>query len=392
MNLTFLERNQMLIGTIAAAAILASVLGGLAVQGGIFRPGFSLDVEFANAAGLSPGDHVLVAGARVGTVDAMTLGTDRVIATMTVDAELPKDTRAKILLRTLVGARAVELIAEGDWDDLLGPGDTIPVEHTDLPVDLPEFSEVSEDLLSQSDTAAFDEFLVAVTEILRGQRTQVSSLIEGGRRLSAVVSDQEQDVRRLIKGLRVVGEALAARDKELATIVDDFGEVVGALAVRRDELRRFLRGTNAAAGAAADLVRDERAQLDSILSDVHVVADVLSRNQLNFAEALAYAGDAIEGFASISYAGAQRVPWGYVYTSSLGTAGVDAISGCGGLIDRYLDQTFGPDPRSCAEQDNDTFPEDTNNQQVSSLSLATVARRSLPSTVAARLVAVEVRR
>lgn len=395
MGLTFLERNQVIIGAIAAALIVAAVVGGLVVQGGLFRGGYALTAEFANAAGLSAGDHVFVAGVRAGTVDGLELAGDRVRVTFTVDTELPDETRAKIILRTLVGARAMELVPSGDWDAPLADGDVIPLERTDVPVDIPEFGEVAQDLLSETDTAALDEFLTSLTEVTRGQRAQLGALIEGGRRIATVVSDQEQDVHRLIKGLRSLGETLQARDQELATIVDDFGEVVAQLAARKEELRRFLRASNAASGTLADLVADERQELDRILENIHVASDIVSRHQLDLAEALAYAGDAITGFASISYSGETKVPWGYVMTTSLGTLGVDTISGCGGLFDRYLDQILGPDPRPCSEQDNSTFPEDTPNGRdedvdTAGMPVSVLARRALPLRDALKLVAAEV--
>lgn len=397
MNLQFLERNQVVIGAIAALLIVGALVGGLAVQGGIFRGGYKLTAEFGNAAGLTPGDHVFVAGVRAGTVDSLELAGDRVVVGFTVDdIELPDATRAKIILRTLVGARAMELVPSGSWDRTLADGDVIPLERTDLPVDLPEFGEVAQDLLSETDTAALDEFLKSITEVTRGQSAQLGALIEGGRRIAAVVSDQEQEVRRLIRGLRTLGETLAARDQELATIVDDFGEVVAQLAARKDELRRFLQETNKASGTVADLVADEREELDRILDNVHVASDIVSRHQLDIAEALAYAGDAITGFASISYSGEQKVPWGYVMTTSLGTLGVDTITGCGGLFDQYLDQILGPDPRPCAEQDNSTFPEDTPNADedvdAAGMPVSVLARRALPLRDALRLVAAEVGR
>lgn len=399
MERTFLERNQIVIGLIAAGLILLGTIGALAVQGGLFRGGYALTADFTNAAGLTAGDEVFVAGVRSGQVTGLRLAGDHVEVDFRVDngVELPDATRARIILRTLVGARAMELEPRGDWDGLLADGDHIPAERTDVPIDIPEFGEVTQDLLSQTDTAALDEFLVAITDITRGQRAQVSTLVEGGRRLAGVVSDQEQEVRRLISSLRSVSEVLAARDQDLATIVDDFGAVLGELAGRRDEIRRFLRETNEASASAADLVRDEREALDTLLDNVHVAADVVSRHQLDLAEGLAYAGDAIEGFGSISYAGPQPVPWGFVYTSSLGTAGVDAIAGCGGLFDQYFDELFGPDPRPCSEQGgNDTFPDDTPNRDAAlggpRSPLDVVARRALPNSVSASMLLAEVRR
>jgi hypothetical protein len=94
-----------------------------------------------------------------------------------------------------------------------------------------------------------------------------------------------------------------------------------------------------------------------------VVTDALSRHQMHVAEALAYAGDSIVGFSSIGYSQQAKVPWGHVFANSAGPIGIDIISGCGGLIDQQLDEVFGPDPRSCEEQENATFPEDPNEQK-----------------------------
>jgi hypothetical protein len=52
------------------------------------------------------------------------------------------------------------------------------------------------------------------------------------------------------------------------------------------------------------------------------------------------------------------VPWGDVFVTSAGAAGVDVLLGCGGLLDQQLDIILGPDPRSCDEQENRTFPDD----------------------------------
>lgn len=371
-GLTFAERNPVILGAVAALLIVGGTLAALAVQGGLFRGGYLVTAEFADAAGLSAGDQVLVAGIRAGQVEDLRLAGDRVEALLRVDDhELPKTTRARIILRTLVGRRSVELVAPGgsssgsgsrlpsdDWSELLADGDRIPVERTSLPVDVPEFGEVAEDIFSETDTAALNEFLVSLTDVTRGQRAQIETLIQGGSRLTGVVNEQEQEVRELLRNLRTVSEALAARDQQLVTVIDDFGATVAELADRREDLRRLLRGTDEASGVAADLIAREREALDRILDEVHIAADVISRHQLDLAEALAYGGDSIEGFASIAYAGPLQVPWGNVFTTSLGPAGVDVVAGCGGLIDQQLDGLFGEDPRSCAEQENDTFPDD----------------------------------
>jgi phospholipid/cholesterol/gamma-HCH transport system substrate-binding protein len=186
----------------------------------------------------------------------------------------------------------------------------------------------------------------------------VATLIQGGTRLTSVVNDQEQEVRELLRQLRRVSEVLASRDDELVRILDDFGAVVAELAERRQDLRDLLRETNAASATAADIVAENRADLDRILTELHATTEILSRYQMDLAEALAYTGDSIEGFASIGFSGNVPVPWGHVFVTSLGPAGIDALVGCGGLVDRQLDQILGPDPRTCEEQENQTLPGD----------------------------------
>ena len=73
---------------------------------------------------------------------------------------------------------------------------------------------------------------------------------------------------------------------------------------------------------------------------------------------MAYSADAIQGFASIGYAGTTQIDWGHVFVTSAGPVGIDVIAGCGGILDEQLDMILGEDPRPCSEQDGSAFPED----------------------------------
>ena len=353
------ERNPVVIGIVAVVIIAVVTVGALSIQGSDIRGGYNLTAEFGDAAGLRPGDDIFIAGVRAGTVTEVDIVDDHVEVGLSVNGhELPDETRAAIVVRTLTGSRGLELVTEGDYDNPLKEGDVIPIGRTDLPTDVPEFGDVSEELLTEIDSEALDELLIALTDVTRGQREELATLIEGGTRVTEVINDQEQDIRSLLNSLADVAAVLNSRSGEIVSIIDDFGSSLQTLREERAELQRFFRQTNTTAADAADLVGRERQELDAILTDVHQVTDVLSRHQMDLAEALAYAGDAIVGFSSITYAGDIEVPWGQVFVQSAGPAGVDIIVGCGGLIDQQLDEILGPDPRSCEEQENGTFPDD----------------------------------
>lgn len=358
--MTFLERNRVLIGLVAAATIALGTFAAFAVQGGMFRSGYEIEAAFADASGLDTGDAVLVAGVRSGEVRKLEIEGDRVVATLFIEgAELTHDTRARIIVRTIVGKRALALETSDDWSATLAQGDRIPLERTDVPTDVPELGDVAEELLSETDAELLDAFLSAVTDTVRGQRAQVAALVDGGTRLTGVVNEQEAEVRELLRRLRDVAEAFASRDEELVRIIDDFGTVVATLAERREDVRLLLRETNRTSAVAAALVEDQHTELDAILSELHEVTDLVAENQLALAEGLAHSGDSIKGFASIfEGAGGAELTWGDVFVTSLGPAGVDVVAGCGGLLDQALDDVFGPDPRTCEEQEGRSLPED----------------------------------
>lgn len=398
----FVERSPLLLGLVATALLAGLTVFALVVQRADLGPGYELTAEFVDASGLRAGDDVFVAGVRAGQVLRLDIDGDRVVALLQIEgAELPASTRAEIKLRTLVGRRAVELTTGNDFSLLLADGDVIPLERTRVATDVPEFGDVSEELLSEVDSTALNTLFRSLTDVTRDQREELALLIEGGTRLTSVVTEQEEQIRRLLRALRGVSETLAASDTDLVAVIDDFGRVLDSLATRRDDVRRLLRETNATSATAADLVADTRGQLDRILDELHADLDIVSRHQVALAEALAYAPQAVGGFAEIAYSGDHQVPYGKVFVTALGAAGVDVLFGCGGLLDQSLDPLLGPDPRPCEEQTNREFPRRDPGEQPTPLdqlseqaqpsdaagsaerhSLDAVARRLLPGGVA----------
>ena len=361
--MSFHERNPVIIGIVAAVLMAVVTVGGLSIQGSTLRGGYALTAQFEDASGLRKGDDVFVAGVRAGSVQAVDIVEDHVEVDLTVNGhELPAETRAKIVVRTLVGSRGLELVAQGPYDETLEDGDVIPIERTDIPIDAPEFGDVSEELLRDTDAEALNELLVSLTDVTRGQREEIAALVEGGNRVTSVINKQERDIRSLLNSLGEVATVLNSQGSQIITIIDEFGSTLRTLRARRAELQRFFRQTNTTAETAADIVGREREKLDRILEDVHETTDVLAQNQMSLAEALAYVGDSITGFSSVGYAGEVPVPWGHIFVQSAGPVGVDILTGCGGLIDQRLDDVLGPDPRTCEEQADDTFPGDADDE------------------------------
>ncbi len=356
----FIERNPIFLGIFALAMLIGAGVLALTLQRSDFSGGYSVVAEFEDASGTRVGDVVTIAGARSGRVSALEIDGDHVDITLDITgAELPVGTRAIISPRTLVGKRAVVLETGDDFSQLIDPNGVIPLAQTTVYVDVPEFGKASDELLSEVDAQALNTFLLALTDLTRGQRDEVSELIEGGTRLTSVINENEAPLRELLRRLRSLSATLNSRDDEIVRLVDDLEVVLGRVRDRREEISALFRETRRTSRIGADVVAEIRPELDAILTEVHRDAEILSRHQLDLAEALAYAPDSIGGFASISFSGDVPVPYGHVLAQSAGPLGVDVLVGCGGLLDQQLDKLLGKDPRSCEEQENDTFPGDT---------------------------------
>lgn len=357
------ERNPVIIGLVALGLLVGLTVGALTLQRSDFVGGYRLVAEFADANGLRVDDIVTIAGVQVGRVEDIQIVNDHVEATLEIEgAEVPVGTSAELAPQTLVGKRAVELATGDDFAQLLADGDRIPIERTFVSIDVPRFGNASQDLLSEVDSEALNTFIRSLTDLTRGQRDEVAGLINGGTRLTTLVNDQEEEIRELLRELRGLSETLNSRDDELLSIIDDFDIVLEDLLAKQEDIRALFRETTATNTVTADLIAAKRGEIDQVLDEVHLDLEIVNRHQMDLAEALAYAPEAVGGFASISFAGETKVPWGQVFVQSLGPAGIDPLLGCGGLVDRQLDLVLGPDPRSCEQQANDTFPDDTDPQ------------------------------
>lgn len=353
-----MERNQMVIGLIFAVLLVIGTVFGIAFDRSWIAGGYNVTAYFSDAAGLQSGDSVLIAGVRSGAVESVELTEDGdkgyVKADLRVEEPMPSDSSAAIILQNFLGKRAIMLRAGDAWDDQLGEGDEIPVERTTTPVDFAELNQESVDLLRGTDVDALRELITSVADVTEGQRDEVERLLEGLQRITQVLADRRDDLQAVIDKSEDVFGTLADKDQEILTIIDRFGSTLEMLAERRQDIERLLVETARSSNLTADLVADQREQLDRVLAELHRDLEIVDAHQVDIAHIFAYGGVSFEGYANIARRGEEDNPyWTNIFAQSQGEAGVDALVGCGGAIDEFLDQVFGEDPRTCEEQRGD---------------------------------------
>lgn len=354
---SFLERNQRIIGTIGVVAILAGTAGALLLSGGVFARTYPVRAVFTDAGGIATGDQVTVAGLDAGTVKGIHIEQGRVVMDLAVDkgVEMPADSRAEVVIQTLLGKRSVNLVGGQDTAHTLEEVGSIPVERTETPIDITDLNDISVRLLNESDAGALNELLRQVTTITQGKSTEITELISGLADLTEAVDSRREQLSGLITALRTLSETFGERDETLVSLIDHLDPVLQNLSVHQDDLVRLLVATDGASHEVADLIQRNRPVLDDTLNSLHADLKILDRHQLDLAATVSYLEQSVQGYASVASSGGtcgtQQPPctrgapnrWANIFVQSLGPLGVDAILGPCGLVDVLVDQILGTD-------------------------------------------------
>jgi phospholipid/cholesterol/gamma-HCH transport system substrate-binding protein len=353
-SLSILERNQKIIGGVALALIVAGTAFALLLQGGAFTATYRVTALFTDAAGIVEGDPVTVAGLPAGTVKdirvergmvAMELGVEEAVA-------LSSDSSAEIVIETLLGRRSVA-IKDGEGQGRLGDGDVIPVDRTTTPIDITELGDIQVELLEASDADAFEAFLTDVAEITEGQTEEVDALVRGLNQVLEAVDSRRLQLGRLIESLRTLSTTLGQRDDTIVSLIDDLNVVLGNLEDHQQELETLLESTASASMETADLVRRNRAVLDSTLRNLHHDLEALGEHQLDLAAGIAYLENSVEGYSSVGYTQGKPNHWANIFVQSLGPATLGGVIGPCGLVDKLVDEFFGT---NCAAKSTASGP------------------------------------
>ncbi len=349
---SFLERNQLVIGSLGVIFVLVGSVLALALSGGVFADTYSVKAQFKDAAGIRAGDKVTIAGLDAGSIGSVEITGAIVEIELKIDSdiEMPADSDAAIVVETLLGRKSVELVA-GDSSTNLAEGDLIPVERTTTPIEIADLNDASVSLLERSDAEALEQLMIEVTKITKGKSREIGQVIDGLATVTDALDSKKSELQRLIESMSTLAGTFASRDDKIVKLIDDYNVVLGNLADRRSELTALLENTDSAAHEVADLVADNRPVLDSTFTSLTQALKVVDGHQVDLAATIPYLEAAVRGYSSVGYS--QGIPnrWANIFVQSLGPVGIDAIAGPCGLLDQALDEILGPDPRPCSERE-----------------------------------------
>ncbi|MEU1993594.1 MCE family protein [Nocardia gamkensis] len=312
------SHRRSVLGVLALAALLAVLAAALGFNAlGVGR--VSYEVEFAQAAGLRPGDSVTIAGVPVGTVETQRLAGDHVVVTVAVDENvaLGAETGAAIKLTTLLGARYVELRPAGQG---VLPGRRIALRHTAVPYDLQQALENATVTFEQIDAQQISKSLDSLATQLDGVPAVLPGLLENMRALATIIGDRRGELGALLAGTQRLTTVVTEQRGDLAAITAQGRDLLGEIVARRDAIERLMDGTRRLADQLRVLVVDDRPKLEELITGLNGLLGSLARNDQLLRSTLEILPVPVRNFANAS-----------------GTANeVDFTAPAGPLIDSWM--------------------------------------------------------
>jgi phospholipid/cholesterol/gamma-HCH transport system substrate-binding protein len=214
--------------------------------------GYRMEVHFPEAATLAVEADVRMAGVNVGKVKKKALDkrgarTNVEIEIQNKYAPIPKDTKAILRQKTLLGETYVELAQGHKPSGMLEDGGTLPNQQVEPTVELDEiFSAFDHDT-----RAAFQQWVRELAKAIHGGHNRSQDLNDAfgnlagfstdGAKLLSTLDDQETAVHRLIKNTGVVFGAINERQGALRQLIVNSGHTFEATASRDEALAETFR-------------------------------------------------------------------------------------------------------------------------------------------------------
>ncbi|MDO3333933.1 MCE family protein [Mycobacteroides abscessus] len=269
------QYNKVLLG-VAAVTVIAVICAGI-IGFGQFAIGKSkYRGEFAQAAQISIGDQVTIAGISVGEVRGVQLAGDRVVVDFTVgkNVRLGAQTRAAIKLTTLLGRRYLELSPAG-----AGALDhhTIAMQNTSVPYNLQQTLADATTTFEQVDADRVADSMTSLSQGLTGVPEALPQALANITTLANIVASRRDQIGSLLANVDTVTAMIRDQKANLGVLVLQGRDLLTEVTTRADKVHRLIDGVTALIKTFKRILGDEPA-IDSMLANLQTFADMAGKN------------------------------------------------------------------------------------------------------------------
>ncbi|HEY1969138.1 MAG TPA: MCE family protein [Pseudonocardia sp.] len=293
---TFQKKNPILIGGISVAVITLFLLVAFNTDRlpGI-GSGPQYQAEFAETAGLVPGNEVRIAGVRVGKVTSVALqGSHVEVLFRAKNADIGDQSSASIQIKTLLGNKYLAIDPAGD-KPLTGP---IPLERTVAPFDVVQAFQNLSTTVQDLNTDQLAASLTTLSQTFQNTPDEVRGSLEGLSRLSVTIASRNDKIEHLLGNTAKTTNLLAARNEDIDRILADGTQLLDELRYRENATSRLLDGVRRLSSQLHGLIKDNDGQIGHTLRQLDQFTDLLQKHRDDLGQGIRQLGPFVTVFAN----------------------------------------------------------------------------------------------
>jgi virulence factor Mce-like protein len=293
--------NRLWLGVIAVAVV--SVLIGAMLLVRVADIGYTqYTARFLQAAALKAGNPVTVAGIPVGEVKSMRLAGDHVEAKIKVrnDVALGEDSRATIMVTTILGSRYLSLEPAGDG---ALPDKTFDLSHTDVPYDLQEALTDVTTTFEQVDSDKFAQTLQILGSQLETLPPVIPQALQNTHTLSTIIAQRRDQLGELLKTTELISNTLHRQKSTIGSLMNQGNSLLAEFVARRATFHAMMDALTNLVQTLSGIVIDDRPELEQLLVDLRELSSLLAKNDGMLSSILQTAPIAMRNIANMTGTG-----------------------------------------------------------------------------------------
>src|ERR1700761_22593 len=247
---------------------------------------------FNDASRLKTGDSVRIAGVRVGTVNGVSLQSDKKVV-VKFDADrsvvLTDGTKAAVRYLNLVGDRYLDLVDGPGSTRRLPAGGQIGIDHTAPALDLDLLLGGLKPLIVGLNPHDVNALSSALLQVFQGEGPTLQSLLKKSTSFSNAVADNDQTVQQLIDNLNVVVATISKDGTKFSGAIDRLERLVSGLSDDRDTIGAAIDSLDKGTASLADLLTSARPPLSGTIDQLSRLAPLLDADRDRLDAAIAKA-------------------------------------------------------------------------------------------------------
>ncbi len=266
---------------IVFVAMLVWAAGNLVTVDRIERP-YKITGDFAQAAGVKTEAEVTYLGVHYGRVSDVERHGHGVRVTMKIDRgkDIPAGSVARIFRKSAIGEPYIDFVPPEGYSasstERIEPGENVPPSRTTVPLEFSELLRSASALVSSIDPEAAGGLIHELSLALDGRGESLRSLTTSMDRLTSSFVERTEQLDRLAENSTRVTRVAADHRLSLGRSIENLRAVAETLRDANGDTRVLLDLGPDFLGTTADLVADQKRNLDCLLTDLAPVLRTLA--------------------------------------------------------------------------------------------------------------------